>query len=52
MFDDGVIGGRADGDRLLDQAGKELPSMLRGPPIESKGAFIQVGVEVLTLTAP
>ena len=52
MLDDGLVGSRTDGDRLLDQAVEELPSVLRGASIEAKGEFVQVRVEVLTTDGP
>ena len=52
MLDDGSIGSGTDGDRLLDQAIEELPSVLRGASIEAKGEFVQVGIEVLTTDGP
>ena len=52
VLDDGIVGSGTDGDRLLDQAIEEFPSVLRGASIEAKGEFVQVGIEVLRLTAP
>jgi len=52
VLDDGIVGSGTDGDRLLDQAIEELPSVLRGASIEANGEFVQVGVEVLTTDGP
>lgn len=52
LLDDGIVGSGTDGNRLLDQAVEELPSVLRGASIETKGKFVQVGVEVLTTDGP
>ncbi len=52
MLDDGSVGSGTDGDRLLDQAVEELPSMLRGASIEAKGELVQVGIEVLLQQVP
>jgi hypothetical protein len=52
VLDDGIVRSGTDGDRLLDQAVEELPSVLRGASIEAKGEFVQIGVEVLTTDGP
>ena len=52
MLDDGIVGSRTDGDRLLDQPVEARPSVLRGASIEATGEFVQVGVEMLTTDSP